>query len=180
MNWVHDWNIPVPSWHANLDQWDWTWGEEQYTKVWLLPHGHASSGVPATCWRKARISNSNPSNTWCVHFKRNHQWWEIWLCQCLLPSSCPMLVWIHTQFWWCQHSPFSSCARHHYWCWGQTCISITVQSWSYEVFAEVKVLLRANDSIYLAPTMPEVMVKLAFTTITQGNCIAYIEHAGYI
>jgi len=49
-----------------------------------------------------------------------------------------------------------------------------------EVFAEVKVLLRANDSIYLASTMTELMVKLAFTTITQGNCIAYIEHAGYI
>ena len=28
--------------------------------------------------------------------------------------------------------------------------------------------------------MPELMVKLAFTTITQENCIAYIEHADYI
>ena len=39
-----------------------------------------------------------------------------------------------------------------------------------EVFAEVKALLRASDSIYLASRMPELMVKLAFTTITQQNC----------
>ena len=38
-----------------------------------------------------------------------------------------------------------------------------------EVFAEIKALLRANDSIYLASTIPELMVKLAFTTITQEN-----------
>ena len=38
-----------------------------------------------------------------------------------------------------------------------------------EVFAEVKALLRANDSIYLASTIPELMVKLAFTAITQEN-----------
>ena len=39
-----------------------------------------------------------------------------------------------------------------------------------KVFAEVKPLLQANDSIYLASTAPELMVKLAFTTITQENC----------
>ena len=49
-----------------------------------------------------------------------------------------------------------------------------------EVFAEVKALLQANDSIYLASRIPELMVKLAFTTITQKNCLAYIEHAGYM
>ena len=49
-----------------------------------------------------------------------------------------------------------------------------------EVFAEVKLLLRASDSIYLASTTPELMVKLAFTTVTQENCLSYIEHAGYI
>ena len=49
-----------------------------------------------------------------------------------------------------------------------------------EVFEEVKPLLRASDSIYLASTTPELMVKLAFTTVTQENCLSYIEHAGYI
>ena len=49
-----------------------------------------------------------------------------------------------------------------------------------EVFAEVKALLRAIDSIYLASTTPELMVKLAFTTMTQENCLAYIQHAGYM
>ena len=39
-----------------------------------------------------------------------------------------------------------------------------------EVFIEVKALLQANDSIYLASRIPELMVKLAFTTITQQNC----------
>ena len=49
-----------------------------------------------------------------------------------------------------------------------------------EVFAEVKALLRANDSIYLASTIPQLMVKLAFTTLIQEKCLAYIEHAGYM
>ena len=49
-----------------------------------------------------------------------------------------------------------------------------------ELFAQVKALLRANDSIYIASTTPELVVKLAFTTITQENCLAYIEHAGYM
>ena len=43
-----------------------------------------------------------------------------------------------------------------------------------EAFAEVKPLLRANGSIYLASTTPELMVKLAFTTVTQENCLSYI------
>ena len=49
-----------------------------------------------------------------------------------------------------------------------------------KVFAEVKALLQANDSNYLASTIPKLMVKLAFTIITQENCLAYIEHAGYM
>ena len=40
-----------------------------------------------------------------------------------------------------------------------------------EVFAEVKALLRANDSIYLASRIPELMVKLPFTTITQQKIV---------
>ena len=49
-----------------------------------------------------------------------------------------------------------------------------------EVFAGVKALLQAIDSIYRASTTPELMVKLALTTITQENCLAYVQHAGYM
>ena len=49
-----------------------------------------------------------------------------------------------------------------------------------EVFAEVKSLLRANDSLYIASTTPELVVNSAFSTITQEHCLGYIHHAGYI
>ena len=49
-----------------------------------------------------------------------------------------------------------------------------------EVFAEVKSLLRANDSLYIASTTPELVVNSAFSTITQEHCLGYIRHAGYL
>jgi transposase len=49
-----------------------------------------------------------------------------------------------------------------------------------EVFSKVKYFLKANDSAYLCTSSPEDMVKIAFSTITQDNCINYIKHAGYM
>ena len=49
-----------------------------------------------------------------------------------------------------------------------------------EVFSKVKYFLKANDNAYLCTSSPEKMVKLAFSTITQDNCINYIKEAGYM
>lgn len=49
-----------------------------------------------------------------------------------------------------------------------------------EVFSKVKYFLKENDNAYLATTNPELLVKLAFSSITQNDCIGYIRHAGYI
>ena len=49
-----------------------------------------------------------------------------------------------------------------------------------EVFAEVKSLLRANDSLYIASTTPELVVNSALSTITQEHCLGYICHVGYL
>jgi len=49
-----------------------------------------------------------------------------------------------------------------------------------EVFSKVKSILRANDSVYIASSPPEIMVKLAFCAVTQDDCIQYIKHASYM
>ena len=49
-----------------------------------------------------------------------------------------------------------------------------------EVFSKVKYFLKANDNAYLCTSSPEDMVKLAFLSITQENCINYIKESGYM
>jgi transposase len=49
-----------------------------------------------------------------------------------------------------------------------------------EVFSKVKYCLKESDNAYLATSQPELLVKLAFSTITQKDCIGYIRNAGYI
>ena len=49
-----------------------------------------------------------------------------------------------------------------------------------EVFSQVKQLLRAYDSLYLSSQTPELFLKVAFTTVTQENCLGYKRHAGYM
>ena len=105
---------------------------------------------------------------------------EEFLCQCLLPiimpydgvNPCSVVVIGNYEY-----PSFRTCAGHHYWCRTSTHIFLPPYSPDLmpleEVFAAVKALLRTNDSISLASTIPELMVKLAFTTITQ-------EHAGYM
>ena len=48
-----------------------------------------------------------------------------------------------------------------------------------EIFSKVKQFLRSNSNAYSATTTPELIVKMAFTTITQKDCLNCIRHAGY-
>ena len=45
---------------------------------------------------------------------------------------------------------------------------------------KVKHVLKDNDGGYLATSEPETMVKMAFSTITQDNCLNYTRHSGYM
>ena len=49
-----------------------------------------------------------------------------------------------------------------------------------EVFSKVKYCLKSNDNAYLCTSTPEDMVKLAYSTVTQHDCINYIKEAGYM
>jgi len=49
-----------------------------------------------------------------------------------------------------------------------------------EVFAKVKAMLKANDSVYLSTWSPEQFLKLAFCTVSKDDCLGYIRHAGYM
>ena len=48
-----------------------------------------------------------------------------------------------------------------------------------EVFSKVKAVLKANDNLYLVTSTPELMIKLAFATVTPKDTLGYIKHAGY-
>lgn len=132
VNWVHDWDIPVPSWHMLI--WIDETGSERRNSI--QKYGYSLSGMRAQVFQ-LRVGGEHISAiTTCdiedVCASKETINGERFDCvNVCCPSSCPMMVWIHTQLWWCQHSPFSCCDRHHYWCRGQTCISTTVHSWSY-------------------------------------------------
>ena len=49
-----------------------------------------------------------------------------------------------------------------------------------EVFAKVKYMLNENASLYRVTTDPQLLIKLAFSNVTQEDCIGYIKHAGYL
>ena len=62
----------------------------------------------------------------------------------------------------------------------QDCTSYTDLMPLGEVFAKVKYALNANASLYCVTTDPELLIKLAFSTVTQEDCIVYIKYAGYM
>ena len=49
-----------------------------------------------------------------------------------------------------------------------------------EAFSKVKSILKANEVAFLHTLTPTLMVKLAFSSLTQEDCINYIRHAGYL
>ena len=48
-----------------------------------------------------------------------------------------------------------------------------------DVFSKVKAVLKANESTFLYTLTPNLILKMAFCTVTQADCLAYIRHAGY-
>ena len=48
------------------------------------------------------------------------------------------------------------------------------------VFSKVKSLLRANDTVYLSTLTPNIVVSMAFCSVTRNDCINFIRHSGYI
>ncbi|XP_065918924.1 uncharacterized protein [Dysidea avara] len=48
-----------------------------------------------------------------------------------------------------------------------------------EVFSKVKSFLKRNEIVYNSSDTPSLIVTLAFTTVTTGDCINYIKHAEY-
>ena len=49
-----------------------------------------------------------------------------------------------------------------------------------EVFSKVKSILKANDEVYITTKMSDLLVKMAFCTITESDCLGYIQHSGYL
>ncbi len=48
-----------------------------------------------------------------------------------------------------------------------------------EVFSKVKYYLKANDRVYLTTSLFTLFVKVAFCTVSNDDCLNYIQHAGY-
>ena len=48
-----------------------------------------------------------------------------------------------------------------------------------KVFSKVKYILRANDNAYLSTVTPQELVRLAFCSITEMDCLNYIAECGY-
>ena len=46
-----------------------------------------------------------------------------------------------------------------------------------EAFSKV---IYANESAYFSTLTPSLIVKLAFGTVTQADCLGYIRHSGYM
>ena len=44
-----------------------------------------------------------------------------------------------------------------------------------EVFSKVKYMLKANDSLFHVTTDPELLIKLAFSSVTQQDCIGRVH-----
>ena len=48
------------------------------------------------------------------------------------------------------------------------------------VFSKVKSFIKANYLVVQSTSIPRVVVSMAFNTITQEDCVHYIQHSGYI
>ena len=49
-----------------------------------------------------------------------------------------------------------------------------------EVFSKIKYFIKANVHIFLTTSSPRLLIAMAFASVTHGDCISYIRHAGYI
>ena len=48
-----------------------------------------------------------------------------------------------------------------------------------ESFAKVKAFLKANEVIYEVTHTPQLIIMMAFNSVTTDDCMGYIKHAGY-
>ena len=48
-----------------------------------------------------------------------------------------------------------------------------------EVFSKIKGIMKSNDGLFQASSMPRALLTLAFDMVTQEDCHAYVAHAGY-
>jgi len=48
-----------------------------------------------------------------------------------------------------------------------------------ESFAKVKAFLKAKEVIYEATHTPQLIIMMAFNSVTTDDCTGYIKHAGY-
>jgi len=49
-----------------------------------------------------------------------------------------------------------------------------------EVFSKVKAIMKENDQVFQASTIPTALLAMAFAMVTREDCCGYIQHSGYI
>ena len=48
-----------------------------------------------------------------------------------------------------------------------------------EVFSKIKAIMKENDQVFQASTMPTALLAMAFAMVTREDCCGYIKHSGY-
>ena len=48
-----------------------------------------------------------------------------------------------------------------------------------EVFSKVKGIMKKNDTLFRASSVPRALLTLAFSMVTKDDCCSYITHSGY-
>ena len=48
-----------------------------------------------------------------------------------------------------------------------------------EVFSKVNGIMKANDSLFQASSLPRALLTIAFSMVTTQDCHSYIAHSGY-
>ena len=49
-----------------------------------------------------------------------------------------------------------------------------------EVFSKIKYTMKANDDIFQTSSTTRTLITMAFSSITNQDCLGYIQHSGYI
>ena len=133
-------------------------GRNSIMQVWLLPQRHTSSGISTTCWRKVHLSNSNFNNTWHwghVETIIDGERFEKFLCQYLLPIIMPYNGVNSSSVMLLDNTNIHHLARVSDIITGIGVRLVFLPLYSPDlmplekVFAEVKALLWANNSIIL-------------------------------
>ena len=49
-----------------------------------------------------------------------------------------------------------------------------------EVFSQVKSIMKQNDSLFQISNSPRVLLSMAFSAVSQADCLGFVTHAGYL